>query len=201
LFFSAENFDGARSGRCDCHFLQNCPPVAFLTNDFLGFAHNSESHGTVLAFRNQIRRASPIKKRRAMSSALKIDRQFLFLHGPKLAVFAERVLRDTQRNAHVACPAELWEDLEAQNRRLRQVLDDPFATRRSRSELLRACESPTLVALTRMADHVERAAQYKSDVFTTGFRPQTEHHKPAGTRRRFRLSARMNRLKMNELAA
>jgi len=51
-----------------------------------------------------------------------------------------------------------------------------------------------LVALTRMADYIEQTATCKSDIFTTGFRAQTEHRKPSETVRRRRMSIKLAKL-------
>lgn len=129
-----------------------------------------------------------------MHAKLNIDRHFLFLHGSKLAVFAERVLRDTLQNPYLAKPEGLWETLQETTRELHAVLDDPELKRKERTDAIREQEAQVLVALTRMADFVEQAAACKSDIFTTGFRAQTEHRKPSETVRRRRMSVKMAKL-------
>lgn len=129
-----------------------------------------------------------------MRTKLNIDRHFLFLHGDKLAVFTERILRNTQQNPNMPKPEGLWEDLKTACEALRLTLDDPTLKRKERTDAIREKEAPALVALNRMADYVENAAPYKSDVFTTGFRPQTEHRKLVQTVRRRRMSARLEQL-------
>ena len=129
-----------------------------------------------------------------MHAKLNIDRHFLFLHGTKLAVFAERVLRDTLQNPYLVKPEGLWDTLKETTRELHAVLDDPELKRKERTDAIREQESQVLVALTRLADYVEQAAACKSDIFTTGFRAQTEHRKPSETVRRRRMSIKMAKL-------
>ncbi|MBX2889577.1 MAG: hypothetical protein KF734_01495 [Saprospiraceae bacterium] len=129
-----------------------------------------------------------------MHAKLNIDRHFLFLHGSKLTVFAERVLRDTHQNPYLPKPQTLWENLRDASIELRDVLDDPELKRKERTDAIREKEAMVLVALTRLADHVEYAAACKSDVFTTGFRAQTEHRKPVETVRRKRMSVKLAQL-------
>lgn len=129
-----------------------------------------------------------------MQAKLNIDRHFLFLHSAKLAVFAEKILRGTQQNPYLAKPDDIWESLNNACRELRQALDDPELKRKERTDAIREKEPPVLVALTRMADYVEQATKFKSDVFTTGFRAQTEHRKQAETVRQRRLSVKMAQL-------
>lgn len=125
---------------------------------------------------------------------LNIDRHFLFLHGNKLVVFAERVLRDTLQNPYVTKPEDLWNTLKAATLELRAVLDDPELKRKERTDAVREREAQVLVVLSRMAEHVEKTASCKSDIFTTGFRAQTEHRKPSETVRRRRMSVKLAQL-------
>ena len=125
---------------------------------------------------------------------LNIDRHFLFLHGAKLAVFAERVLRDTLHNPYLSKPESLWNNLKEHTLELRTVLDDPELKRKERTDAVREREAQVLVALSRLAEHVEKTASCKSDIFTTGFRAQTEHRKPAETVRRRRMSVKLAQL-------
>lgn len=129
-----------------------------------------------------------------MHAKLKIDRHFLFLHSTKLAVFTERVLRDTLHNPYLSKPEGLWESLKESALELRTVLDDPELKRKERTDAIREREAQVLVALSRMADHVEQTASCKSDIFTTGFRAQTEHRKPSETVRRRRMSIKLAQL-------
>jgi hypothetical protein len=129
-----------------------------------------------------------------MHAKLNIDRHFLFLHGNKLATFAERVLRDTQQNPYISKPEGLWESLSEVLRELRDTLEDPELKRKERTDAIREKESQVLVGLTRIADYVEQAATCKSDVFTTGFRAQTEHRKTVETIRRRRMSVKLAQL-------
>lgn len=129
-----------------------------------------------------------------MHAKLNIDRHFLFLHSNKLVVFAERVLRDTLHNPYLPKPEGLWSALRMNTLELRSVLDDPELKRKERTDAIREREAQVLVALTRMADHVEQIASCKSDIFTTGFRAQTEHRKPAETVRRRRMSVKLAQL-------
>lgn len=131
-----------------------------------------------------------------MLTKLNIDRHFLFMHGEKLAVFTERILRDTQQNPYMTKPNVIWENLRVTCSELRRVLDDPALKRKERTDAIREKESPVLVALSRMADYVEQVVPYKSDVFTTGFRPQTEHRKVVETVRRRRMSAKLASMAM-----
>ena len=129
-----------------------------------------------------------------MHAKLNIDRHFLFLHSHKLAVFAERVLRDTLQNPYLSKPETLWSALKMSILDLRTVLDDADLKRKERTDAIRERESQVLVALSRMADHVEQTATCKSDIFTTGFRAQTEHRKPVETVRRRRMSVKLAQL-------
>ena len=133
-----------------------------------------------------------------MSENLIIDRHFLFLHGERLAVFADRILRNTQNSPYVPSHEALWNELHAACQRLREALDNPLLKRKVRTEAVREKESEVLLALNRMADHVETAAPCKSDIFTTGFRPQSEQRRAMaianGTRRQLRMTAKMDRL-------
>lgn len=129
-----------------------------------------------------------------MHAKLNIDRHFLFLHGNRLAVFAERVLRDILHNPYLTKPEGIWNALDAHTRQLRVVLDDADLKRKERTDAIREREAQVLVALTRMADHIEQTATCKSDIFTTGFRAQTEHRKPSETVRRKRMSIKLAQL-------
>jgi hypothetical protein len=129
-----------------------------------------------------------------MHAKLNIDRHFLFLHGNKLAVFAERVLRDTLHNPYLTKPEGLWTNLLTHTRQLRTVLESPELKRKERTDAIREREALVLVALTRMADYIEQTATCKSDIFTTGFRAQTEHRKPSETVRRRRMSIKLAKL-------
>ena len=129
-----------------------------------------------------------------MHAKLNIDRHFLFLHGNKLAVFADRVLRDTLHNPYLTKPEGLWTTLLTHTRQLRSVLESPELKRKERTDAIREREALVLVALTRMADYIEQTATCKSDIFTTGFRAQTEHRKPSETVRRRRMSIKLAKL-------
>lgn len=127
-----------------------------------------------------------------------IDRHFLFLHGRNLAVFAERVLRKMQDNPNVPNDPEHWNLLNSTCSALNLVLDNSLLKRKTRTEAVREREADVLLALGKLAEHVEAAASCKSDVFTTGFRPHAEHQKlieeGVETRRRQRVLAKMARL-------
>lgn len=77
-------------------------------------------------------------------------------------------------------------------------MDNPELKRKLRTEALRETESDVLLALGKMADHIEEKASCKSDVFTTGFRPHAEHRKRieegSETRRRQRVLAKIAKL-------
>ena len=106
-----------------------------------------------------------------MRAKLNIDRHFLFFHGNKLAVFAERILRDTQQNPYVLKPRSIWEELETSCFELRRTLENQDLKRKERTDAIREKEAPVMVALGKIADYIEKAAPCKSDIFTTGFRP------------------------------
>lgn len=131
---------------------------------------------------------------------VKIDRQYMFLHQQNLVVFAERVLRNIQNNPYISNPLHVWTTLHDANEVLRVALLDNNLKRKERTEALRERESHVLVALSNMADYIEGHALCKSDVYTTGFRPHTEHRRPVedgqGTRRHQRMSARMAKLEI-----
>ncbi len=129
-----------------------------------------------------------------MHAKLNIDRHFLFFHGNKLAVFAERILRDTQQNPYILKPDVIWSDLDKSCLELRLTLENPELKRKERTDAIREKEAPVMMALGKIADYIEQAAPCKSDVFTTGFRPQTEHRRPAKTLRSQRMSARLAQL-------
>ncbi len=131
-----------------------------------------------------------------MHAKLNIDRHFLFFHGNKLAVFAERILRDTQQNPYMSKPEGIWIALYDSCTNLRNALEDDELKRKERTDAIREKEAPVLVALGKMADYVEQVAPCKSDVFTTGFRTQTEHRRPELTRRRMRMSAKLAKLEV-----
>ena len=125
-----------------------------------------------------------------MSAKLKIDRQFLFLHGENLAVFSERVLRNTQMSS-AAC---ILERLSATTASLRRVLADSNLKRKLRTEAVREKEAAVLLSLGDIADFLENNLTYKSDVFTSGFRPYTTHRKTSATRLEQRMAAKLARL-------
>lgn len=129
-----------------------------------------------------------------MHAKLNIDRHFLFFHGNKLAVFAERILRDTQQNPYILKPDVIWSDLDKSCLELRLTLENPELKRKERTDAIREKEAPVMMALGKIADYIEQAAPCKSDVFTTGFRPQTEHRRSAKTLRSQRMSARLAQL-------
>jgi hypothetical protein len=129
-----------------------------------------------------------------MHAKLNIDRHFLFLHGSKLVVFAERVLRETFQNPYLQKPEGLWEHLKESCAELHAVLDASELKRKERTDVVREKEAQVLVALSRLADYVEQTAICKSDIFTTGFRSQTEHRKAGATVRRKRMSVKLAQL-------
>jgi hypothetical protein len=133
-----------------------------------------------------------------MSDKLIINRHFLFLHGERLAIFAERVLRNMQNTPYLHTDEQRLERLRLKTDDLREALDNPFLKRKNRTEVVREKEALVLLALNHMADYVERFASCKSDVFTTGFRPQSEQRRTIsagnGTRRQQRMSAKMARI-------
>ena len=132
-----------------------------------------------------------------MSAKLKIDRQFLFLHGDNLAVFSERVLRNTQMPG-AACILQRLSDTTAS---LRRVLADSNLKRKMRTEAVREKEAAVLLSLGEIADFLENNLAYKSDVFTSGFRPYTTHRKTSATRLEQRMAAKLARLDESKLEA
>lgn len=127
-----------------------------------------------------------------------VDRHFLFLHGRNLAVFAERVLRKSQSSSYVPNRDDLWGNLNEATNVLLEVLDNAQLKRKERTDAVREKETSVLLALGKLAEYVEQRATCKSDVFTTGFRPHTEHRKlkeeGIETRRRQRVSAKLAKL-------
>ena len=104
------------------------------------------------------------------------------------------MLRDTLHNPYLTKPEGLWTTLLTHTRQLRSVLESPELKRKERTDAIREREALVLVALTRMADYIEQTATCKSDIFTTGFRAQTEHRKPSETVRRRRMSIKLAKL-------
>lgn len=140
-----------------------------------------------------------------MAEKLLIDRNFLFLHGERLAVFAERVFRDCASSPYVPVNEILCHELEEAANGLRNTLDNPELKRKARTEALREREATVLITLNRLADYVERFAPCKSDVFTTGFRPQSEQRRPVSvshkTRRQQRMTAKMEKIQNEAVGA
>lgn len=133
-----------------------------------------------------------------MDRHFKIDRHFLFLHGDKLVVFTERVLRSLRNHTTLQEPEALISHLQQRCHSLRAVIADQDLKRKVRTEALRGCEAPVYLALAELADHIEQEAQCKADIFTTGFRPQGEQERSRRrgipTRRRERVTAKLARL-------
>ncbi|HOY05274.1 MAG TPA: hypothetical protein PLO67_07725 [Saprospiraceae bacterium] len=131
-----------------------------------------------------------------MNAKLKVDRQFLFLHGDNLAVFSERVLRNTQAQTHASKATFILERLNAANIALRSVLADSNLKRKLRTEAVREKEAIVLHFLGEVADFLENNLQFKSDIFTSGFRPYTTHRKTSATRLEQRMAAKLARLEV-----
>lgn len=129
-----------------------------------------------------------------MIAKLKVDRQFLFLHGDNLAIFSERVLRNTQAQVDAPRAVCVLEKLNTANLALRKVLADPHLKRKMRTEAVREKEATVLLFLGELADFLENNLQYKSDIFTSGFRPYTTHRKNSATRLEQRMAAKLARL-------
>ena len=133
-----------------------------------------------------------------MSIKFQVDRHFLFLHGHNLAVFADRVLRKSRNSTYIPYRETLGVSLESCNAALRDILENSALKRKERTEAVREKEGQVLLALSKMAEYVEQTASCKSDVFTTGFRPHSEHQKlkkdGVETRRRQRVSAKLAQL-------
>jgi hypothetical protein len=133
-----------------------------------------------------------------MNAKLKVDRQFLFLHGDNLAVFSERVLRNTQTQLHAHKASCLLEKLNAATAALRRVLADSNLKRKVRTEAVREKEAGVLHYLGAMADFLENNLEFKSDIFTSGFRPYTTHRKTSATRLEQRMAAKLARLEVSK---
>jgi hypothetical protein len=125
---------------------------------------------------------------------LYIDRQYLFMHGLNLVIFAERVLRNTADNPNLNKPASVWESLKTHASALRMVLTNQELKRKLRTEAMREQEHLLLIDLKQMAEYVESTIAFKSDIYTTGFRPQTEQRRPGGTLRGKRILAKLEAL-------
>ena len=130
-----------------------------------------------------------------MQTKFQIDRHYLFLHGNRLVIFTERVLRNMHHNKNVPLSLTLWEELKSANARLLEAIADPALKRKARTEAIREKEAQVLLSLGQIVDYSEAIATCKSDVFTTGFRPHLEHRRliedGIDTRRRRRVSAKM----------
>ena len=129
-----------------------------------------------------------------MNTKLKVDRQFLFLHGDNLVVFSERVLRNTQAQPHADRASCILERLNSATNSLRRVLADPNLKRKMRTEAVREKEAVVLHYLNLMSDFLENNLQFKSDIFLSGFRPYTTHRKATITRLEQRMAAKLVRL-------
>lgn len=132
-----------------------------------------------------------------MSSNIKIDRHYLFLHGVSLAIFAERILRNTAQNPNISKPTTLWEDLSETCRSLRATLADSSLRRKRRTEAIREQEARLLSKLEKMAEHVERITAFKSDALSAGFHLHNDHSDKPDTRRKQRMTTKMARLSLS----
>ncbi len=113
-----------------------------------------------------------------MHAKLVIDRHFLVHRGITLAVFAERILRATQRHPAINCPEPQWHNLEESTLALREILADSILRSRERVANQRIRESRVRLALIAMADVMESAATCKYDLFTAGFGVRAEKNDP-----------------------
>jgi hypothetical protein len=128
-------------------------------------------------------------------SKFRIDRHFLFLHNEKLTAFSERILRATADNSNLVRPDEIWNSLQQHLFDLRAVLNsNAYRKQQEKTILVRELETYLLMDLNRMADYIENHIGCRSDVFTTGFRSQTEQRKVVQTRRRQRIVSKMEQI-------
>jgi len=136
---------------------------------------------------------------------LKIDRHFLFLHGEKLAVFAEKVLRNTEKNAIFPTHEAFWCALKQSIDDFRQILSNPFLKRKKRSDALRQTELIVFDTLDKLAIYIEELAELKSDIFTTGFHVHADHFREDNsgkmTRRNQRMVAKITDLEQKKVIA
>jgi hypothetical protein len=129
-----------------------------------------------------------------MRPKFRVDRHFLFLHTERLAVFSERVLRATAENANLKRPEAIWSRLHRHYVAFRNVLDDRHQKQQQKAAHLRQLETLLLLDLNEFADYIEAEVLCRSDVFTTGFRSQTEQRKEAPTRRQQRIANKLGRI-------
>ncbi|MBK8557210.1 MAG: hypothetical protein IPL65_16245 [Lewinellaceae bacterium] len=112
---------------------------------------------------------------------LSINRNFKGLHGVKLAVFAERVIRMTGESPYLQCPETLRINAGTALEHLSKVMADSSLKRKIRTDAIRLAEKPLVESLLLLANCVEQSAQCKSDINTTGFRPSAEQRKLVGS--------------------
>ncbi len=124
---------------------------------------------------------------------LQIDRHFYFLRAENLAVFTERVLRNTAQNPNIGRPDLLWNELSESCQNLRRTLGNPALKRKLRTDAIREREAGLLKILDRMAGHIESTVTFKSDVLSSGFHLHADQAKME-TRRKQRMTEKMARL-------
>ena len=112
-----------------------------------------------------------------MKNGLRVDRHFEQMHGPKLAVLAQRIARKAGESPYLTCPDTLVIDVRTALDSLQQVLEDPSLKRKARTQAIRKEELPLKESLLALAQYVEQKAECKSDIHTTGFRPASEQRK------------------------
>ncbi len=130
-----------------------------------------------------------------MLNAFQIDRHFLFLKADKLAIFADRVLRNTSQSPNFVKPAAIVASVEAALKMLRDAINDPFMKRKDRPAAVKKGETALLHALEGLAGYVETSMDCKSDILATGFHLHSDNKE--NTRRQQRMDARMTKVGLN----
>ena len=125
------------------------------------------------------------------NAKLNIDRNFLLMRNEALLTFAERVLRNMEQNPYIKQPEGICERLATAVAQLRDTTNDRALKGKFRTEAIRQMEVPIHQQLGHLADYVEDTCQCKSDINTTGFRPQSEQRRDSVARRTARVSERM----------
>jgi hypothetical protein len=123
-----------------------------------------------------------------MISMLRINRQFMFLNGSSLLAFSERILRLLATRHPGEHEQSLLLRLQEKTGALAATLNDPELKRKQRTDAIRAKSVLVLGVLDQLADHFEQTLAYKSDIFTTGFRPLTASRTDSETKRAQRLN-------------
>jgi hypothetical protein len=133
-----------------------------------------------------------------MQQLLKIDRSFVFLRGSGLLAFADRILRNMNQNVNVPNCESTWRLVADTRQAIIDASGTYYARQKDKTQAIREREAALTLALEKMADHIQTAATCKSDVYTTGYRPHSEHRSNQGVgkdhlnRRRLKVSARIS---------